>query len=123
MERSDFVVVAAALNDDTKFIVSRERIATMKSNAILVNIGRGQLVDQDALVEALKEKRIRGAGLDVMTPEPLPLDHPLMSLDNVLLLPHIGTTTYETEEEMAMMTVQNILAAVDGRSMPNEVVF
>lgn len=122
MERSDFVVVAAALNDDTKFIVNRERIATMKANAILVNIGRGQLVDQDALVEALKEKRIRGAGLDVMTPEPLPLDHPLMSLDNVLLLPHIGTTTYETEEEMAIMTVQNILAVVDGRPMPNEVI-
>lgn len=122
MERSDFVVVAAALNDDTKFIVNRERIATMKANAILVNIGRGQLVDQDALVEALKEKRIRGAGLDVMTPEPLPLDHPLMSLDNVLLLPHIGTNTYETEEDMAMMTVQNILAVADGRPMPNEVV-
>lgn len=122
MERSDFVVVAAALNDDTKFIVNRERIATMKANAILVNIGRGQLVDQDALVEALKEKRIRGAGLDVMTPEPLPLDHPLMSLDNVLLLPHIGTNAYETEEDMAMMTVQNILAVADGRPMPNEVV-
>lgn len=123
MERSDFVVVAAALNEDTKFIVSRERIATMKSNAILVNIGRGQLVDQDALVEALREKRIRGAGLDVMTPEPLPLDHPLMGLDNVLLLPHIGTSTFEMEEEMAMMTTQNILAVLDGCPMPNEVVF
>ncbi|XP_060873066.1 glyoxylate reductase/hydroxypyruvate reductase-like [Metopolophium dirhodum] len=123
MERSDFVVVAVALNEDTKFIVSRERIAAMKSNAILVNIGRGQLIDQDALVEALREKRIRGAGLDVMTPEPLPLDHPLMGLDNVLLLPHIGTSTFEIEEEMAMMTTQNILAVLDGCPMPNEVVF
>uniref|UniRef100_A0A2S2NTP1 Glyoxylate reductase/hydroxypyruvate reductase n=1 Tax=Schizaphis graminum TaxID=13262 RepID=A0A2S2NTP1_SCHGA len=123
MERSDFVVVATALNDETKFIVNRERIATMKSNAILVNIGRGQLIDQDALVEALKEKRIRGAGLDVMTPEPLPLDHPLMGLDNVLLLPHIGTSTLELEEEMAVMTAQNILAVLDGCPMPNEVVF
>ncbi|KAF0714838.1 glyoxylate reductase/hydroxypyruvate reductase-like [Aphis craccivora] len=85
-------------------------------------MGINKLVDQDALVEALKEKRIRGAGLDVMTPEPLPLDHPLTSLDNVLLLPHIGTNTYETEEEMAMITVQNILAVVDGRPMPNEVI-
>ncbi|XP_026816291.1 glyoxylate reductase/hydroxypyruvate reductase-like isoform X2 [Rhopalosiphum maidis] len=123
MERSDFVVVAAALNDETKFIVNRERIATMKSNAILVNISRGQLIDQDALVEALKEKRIRGAGLDVMTPEPLPLDHPLIGLDNVLLLPHIGTSTLELEEEMAVMTAQNILAVLDGCPMPNEVVF
>ncbi|XP_001950021.4 glyoxylate reductase/hydroxypyruvate reductase [Acyrthosiphon pisum] len=112
MERSDFVVVAAALNEDTKFIVSRERIATMKSNAILVNIGRGQLVDQDALVEALREKRIRGAGLDVMTPEPLPLDHPLMGLDNFLLLPHIGTSTFEMEEEMAMMTTLEYIGCV-----------
>lgn len=123
MERSDFVVVAAALNEETKFIVSRERIATMKSNAILVNIGRGQLVDQDALVEALREKRIRGAGLDVMTPEPLPLNHPLNGLDNVLLLPHIGTSTSEMEEEMAVMTAQNILAVLDGSPMPNEVIF
>lgn len=123
MERSDFVVIAAALNEETKFIVNRERIATMKSNAILVNIGRGQLVDQDALVEALREKKIRGAGLDVMTPEPLPLDHPLMGLDNVLLLPHIGTATFETEEEMAVMTTQNILAVLDGCPMPNEVIF
>ncbi|XP_015367806.1 PREDICTED: glyoxylate reductase/hydroxypyruvate reductase-like isoform X1 [Diuraphis noxia] len=123
MERSDFVVVASALNEDTKFIVNRERIATMKSNAILVNIGRGELVDQDALVEALREKRIRGAGLDVMTPEPLPLNHPLVGLDNVLLLPHIGTSTFETEEEMAVMTSQNILAVLDGCSMPHEVFF
>lgn len=123
MKSSDFVVVAAALNDETKFIVNSKRIATMKSSAILVNIGRGQLIDQDALVKALQEKRIRGAGLDVMTPEPLPLDHPLMSLDNVFLLPHVGSSTDETEEEMAVMTAQNILAVLDGNPMPNEVIF
>lgn len=123
MKNSDFVVITAALNDETKFIVNKERIAYMKPNAILVNIGRGELVDQDALIKALVEKKIRGAGLDVMTPEPLPLDHPLMGLDNVLLLPHIGSSTDETELEMAMMTAQNILAVLDNNPMPNEVIF
>ncbi|XP_025414561.1 glyoxylate reductase/hydroxypyruvate reductase-like isoform X2 [Sipha flava] len=122
VKSSDFIVVAMALNEDTKFIVNRDRIASMKPNAILVNVGRGELIDQDALVEALQEKRIRGAGLDVMTPEPLPLDHPLMTMDNVLLLPHIGSSTLETEDEMAMLTAQNILAVLDGKPMPCEVI-
>eukprot|EP00102_Acyrthosiphon_pisum_P017076 XP_008188300.1 PREDICTED: glyoxylate reductase/hydroxypyruvate reductase-like [Acyrthosiphon pisum] len=124
MERNDFVLVAAALERKTKFIVSGKRNRPHEVQMpYWWNTGPGQLVDQDALVEALREKRIRGAGLDVMTPEPLPLDHPLMGLDNVLLLPHIGTSTFEMEEEMAMMTTQNILAVLDGCPMPNEVVF
>ncbi|VVC30904.1 D-isomer specific 2-hydroxyacid dehydrogenase, NAD-binding domain conserved site,D-isomer specific 2- [Cinara cedri] len=121
-KNNDFIVVAASLNEDTKFIVSREWFATMKPNAILVNIGRGQLIDQGALVEALQEKKIRGAGLDVMTPEPLPLDHPMINLDNVLLLPHVGSSTYETVEKMAMLTAENILAVLNGDPMPAEVV-
>jgi len=105
VEQSDFIILSIALNEDTKFIINKERIAKMKSHVVLVNIGRGgkahykhahhnfrsvllifefsALIDQDALIEALQENRIGGAGLDVMTPEPLPLDSPLMKMDNV----------------------------------------
>jgi len=104
VEQSDFIILAIAMNDDTKFIINEKRIAKMKSHAVLVNIGRGGkahfkhylkpvfccycirfsgLIDQDALIKALKENKIGAAGLDVMTPEPLPLDSPLMKMDNV----------------------------------------
>ncbi|XP_060870334.1 glyoxylate reductase/hydroxypyruvate reductase-like [Metopolophium dirhodum] len=121
VEQSDFIILSIALNEDTKFIINRERIAKMKSHAVLVNIGRGGLIDQDALIEALQENRIGGAGLDVMTPEPLPLDSPLMKMDNVVLLPHIGSASIETRTEMAILTAKNIIAVLDNTAMPNEV--
>jgi len=121
VEQSDFIILAIALNNDTKFIINKERISKMKSHAVLVNIGRGGLVDQDELIKALQEHRIGGAGLDVMTPEPLPMDNPLMKLDNVVLLPHIGTATIETRTEMAVLTAKNIIAVLDNSPMPNEV--
>ncbi|XP_050443256.1 glyoxylate reductase/hydroxypyruvate reductase-like [Adelges cooleyi] len=121
VKRSDYIIIAIALNKDTEFIMNRDRIFSMKPTAVLVNIGRGKLVDQDALTEALQQKRIRGAGLDVMTPEPLPLDDPLMKLDNCFLLPHIGSSTFETEASMAVLTAKNILAVLDNTRMPNEV--
>ncbi|XP_025414551.1 glyoxylate reductase/hydroxypyruvate reductase-like [Sipha flava] len=121
VEKSDFIILAIALNEDTKFIINGERLAKMKSHAILVNIGRGGLIDQDELIKALQEKRIGGAGLDVMTPEPLPLDNPLMKMDNVVLLPHIGSASIETRIEMALITANNIIAVLDNKPMPNEV--
>lgn len=107
VEQSDFIILAISLNEDTKFIINKKRLAKMKSHAVLINIGRGGqthfkhithldgsnqifimysvlgLVDQDELIKALQENRIGGAGLDVMTPEPLPLDSPLMTMNNV----------------------------------------
>ncbi|XP_050443203.1 glyoxylate reductase/hydroxypyruvate reductase-like [Adelges cooleyi] len=118
---SDYIIITIALNKDTEFIMNRDRIFSMKPTALLVNVGRGKLVDQDALTEALQRKFIRGAGLDVMTPEPLPLDNPLMKLDNCLLLPHVGSSTVETEASMAILTAKNILAVLDNTPMPNEV--
>jgi len=123
VEQSDFIILSIALTKDTHFIINKERIAKMKSHAVLVNIGRGALVDQDELIKALQENRIGGAGLDVMTPEPLPLDNPLMKMNNVVLLPHIGSASIETRTEMAITTAKNIIAALDNTSMPNEVQF
>nr|XP_018909551.1 PREDICTED: glyoxylate reductase/hydroxypyruvate reductase-like [Bemisia tabaci] len=120
LKRSDFVIVSIALTPETKGIISRSKIALMKENAIFVNSGRGGLVDQDALVEALQQKRILAAGLDVMTPEPLPLDHPLMKLDNVVLLPHIGSASIKARGDMAQLAAENIIAVFKGTSMPAE---
>lgn len=121
VEQSDFIIVSVALNEDTKYIINRKRIAKMKSHAVLVNIGRGELIDQDALIEALRENRIGGVGLDVMTPEPLPLDNPLMKMTNVVLLPHIGSASIETRTEMAVVTAKNIIAVLDNSAMIKEV--
>ncbi|KAL5233704.1 hypothetical protein ACI65C_001114 [Semiaphis heraclei] len=121
VEQSDFIIISIALTEDTKFIINKERIAKMKSHAVLVNIGRGGLIDQDALIEALQENRIGGAGLDVMTPEPLPLDSPLIKMNNVVLLPHIGSATIETRREMAIIVAKNIIAVLDNSAMPYEV--
>ncbi|CAH1709468.1 unnamed protein product [Aphis gossypii] len=121
VEQSDFIIVSVALNEDTKYIINRKRIAKMKSHAVLVNIGRGELIDQDALIEALRENRIGGVGLDVMTPEPLPLDNPLIKMTNVVLLPHIGSSSIETRTEMAVVTAKNIIAVLDNSAMTKEV--
>ncbi|KAL7635553.1 UNVERIFIED_CONTAM: hypothetical protein RMT77_014622 [Armadillidium vulgare] len=83
LSRSDFLIVTAALNEETKGCFSRDAFSKMKKNAVFVNTSRGGLVDQDALIDALKSGQIQAAGLDVMTPEPLPLDHPLINTPNL----------------------------------------
>lgn len=120
IEQSDFIILSIALNEETKFIINEDRISKMKSHTILINIGRGGLIDQDALIKALQENRIGGAGLDVMTPEPLPQDNPLTKMDNVVLLPHIGSAAIETRIEMAQLTARNIIAVLDNTPMPKE---
>jgi glyoxylate reductase len=93
----------------------------MKSSAIIVNTARGGVLDQDALVEALHSGAIGGAALDVMEPEPLPLDHPLYTLPSVVLTPHIGSASHRTRERMASMAAANILAVLRGDAPPNPV--
>ncbi|MEX2355978.1 MAG: NAD(P)-dependent oxidoreductase [Thermaerobacterales bacterium] len=90
---SDFVVVAVPQTDETEGLIDAAALAAMSEDAYLINICRGAVVDEGALVKALRERRIRGAGLDVFVYEPLPADHPLTRLDNVLLAPHIGGGT------------------------------
>ncbi|XP_059608874.1 glyoxylate reductase/hydroxypyruvate reductase isoform X2 [Phlebotomus argentipes] len=119
--RSDFVIILCALTNDTHHIIDAEALAKMKSTAILINTSRGGCVDQEALCEALQSGRIRAAGLDVTTPEPLPLDSPLLALKNVVLLPHIGSADITTRQEMSRITACNILAGLKGVKMISEV--
>lgn len=117
LTKSDYVIVCCGLTPETKHIIDAKALNLMKNTAILINTSRGGCVDQDALYEALKSRRIGAAGLDVMTPEPLPLDSPLLSLDNVVLLPHIGSADIKTRIEMSRITGCNILSALKGESM------
>lgn len=119
--KSDFIIVCCALTPETKEVFNASAFEKMKPNAIFINTARGGVVDQPALCAALKERRILGAGLDVTTPEPLPLDEPLLKLDNVVILPHIGSADVNTRTEMSRITALNILAALKGEKMIAEV--
>ncbi|XP_068153260.1 glyoxylate reductase/hydroxypyruvate reductase isoform X1 [Drosophila tropicalis] len=121
LRESDFIIVCCALTPETKEVFGTEAFAQMKPNCIFINTARGGVVDQKALYEALKTKRIQAAGLDVTTPEPLPLTDPLLQLNNVVILPHIGSADIETRKEMSRITARNILAALAGDKMEAEV--
>ena len=112
---SDIVTLHCPLDENTRHIINREALNLMKSSAILVNTGRGGLIDQDALYEALAEKRIAAAGLDVFDPEPLPAGHRLLSLENILPLPHIGSASIAAREGMAVLAAKNLLAVLEGK--------
>ncbi|XP_063985558.1 glyoxylate reductase/hydroxypyruvate reductase-like isoform X2 [Diachasmimorpha longicaudata] len=112
---SDFVIVTVALTSDTREMFDKSAFGKMKKTAIFVNVSRGEIVNQPALIDALKSGTIRAAGLDVMTPEPIPLDHELLKLDNCVLVPHIGSAALETREKMSIMTAENILAVLEGK--------
>uniref|UniRef100_A0A1B6GR01 Glyoxylate reductase/hydroxypyruvate reductase n=2 Tax=Cuerna arida TaxID=1464854 RepID=A0A1B6GR01_9HEMI len=113
LRESDFVIIACALNNETKHLMNKEAFQKMKPTSILINISRGDIVNQDDLVEALQNNVIWGAGLDVMTPEPLPPDHPLTKLPNCVLSPHLGTQTDAVTWKMAELTARNIYNALN----------
>ena len=115
--RCDIVSLHTALTPDTLQIASRERLASMRSGATLINTGRGALVDEEALIEALSGGRLR-AGLDVFESEPLPADHPLFSLDNAVLLPHVGSATFSTRMAMVTRALENLRAGMAGQPLP-----
>nr|XP_020490377.1 uncharacterized protein LOC109984530 isoform X1 [Labrus bergylta]XP_020490379.1 uncharacterized protein LOC109984530 isoform X1 [Labrus bergylta]XP_029133352.1 uncharacterized protein LOC109984530 isoform X1 [Labrus bergylta] len=121
LHESDFVVLSVNLTPETTSLISHRELSLMKPTATLVNISRGLVVDQDALVKALQSGTICAAALDVTHPEPLPRDHPLLHLPNVLITPHVGTNTHNTTRKMVQRMVDNAVAAVNGRSIPNEV--
>lgn len=122
LAESDFISVSCALTPDTKEMFNEVAFKKMKRTAVFVNTSRGGVVDQDALVKALQEKTIWGAGLDVMTPEPLPLDNPLFKLKNCVILPHIGSASIETRNEMAVLCAKNIVAALEGKPLLTELI-
>jgi glyoxylate reductase len=115
--RCDIVSLHTALTPDTLRIASRKRLASMRSGATLINTGRGALVDEEALIEALSSGRLR-AGLDVFESEPLPADHPLFSLDNAVLLPHVGSATFSTRMAMVTRALENLRAGMSGQPLP-----
>ncbi|KAK2903040.1 hypothetical protein QQF64_010074 [Cirrhinus molitorella] len=121
LQRSDFVMVVVNLSPETHKLIGAKEFAMMKPNSTLINISRGLVVDQDALVDALQKKMIRAAALDVTYPEPLPRDHPLLSFPNVIVLPHVGTHTVETSQIMVERMVTNALAAITGGQLPDEI--
>ncbi len=119
LRRSDFVTVHCPYTSATHHLIDAAALAQMKPAAILVNTVRGGVVDQEALVTALAAGQIAGAGLDVTTPEPLPPNHPLLALPNVIVLPHIGSASLPTRLRMAGMAVDNLLAGLNGELLPH----
>ncbi|HEU5321035.1 MAG TPA: D-glycerate dehydrogenase [Methylomirabilota bacterium] len=115
LRQSDYVSLHAALTPETRHIIGRRELALMKETAVLVNTGRGPLLDQAALYETLKAGRIAGAALDVTDPEPPPPDDPLLALENVVIAPHIASASLETRSRMAMLAAENLLTALAGR--------
>lgn len=121
LARADAVTLHLPLLPETHHLIDDAALHAMHPGAVLINTARGPIVDQAALIRALHEGRIAGAGLDVTDPEPLAPDDPLFSAPNVLVLPHIGSATHAARGRMADLAVDNLLAALDGKPMPNPV--
>lgn len=117
LRESDYVVMLAPATAETHRMIGAREFALMKPSAVFINTSRGSNVDEDALLAALKERRIWGAGLDVFGREPIGADHPLLSMENVVALPHIGSATLDTRMEMAELTAQNILRGLRGERL------
>ncbi|KAM8941649.1 glyoxylate reductase/hydroxypyruvate reductase isoform 2-T2 [Lycaon pictus] len=117
---SDFIIVACSLTPATKGLCNKDFFQQMKTTAVFINISRGDVVNQDDLYEALASGQIAAAGLDVTTPEPLPTNHPLLTLKNCVILPHIGSATYGTRNTMSLLAANNLLAGLRGEPMPSE---
>lgn len=115
----DFLCITLPMTEQTYHMIGREQLAKMKSSAILINAGRGPVVDEQALVAALQDGTIHAAGLDVFEQEPLPVDSPLLKLPNVVAVPHIGSATHETRYNMAACAVDNLIAALTGTVTEN----
>lgn len=121
LAESDFVALNCPLTSETTNLISTAQFATMKRSAILVNMARGGVVDTDALYEALSTGRICGAGIDVTQPEPLPRNHPLLRLQNLVITPHLGSASDRTRRRMIEMTIDNLRAGLVGLPLPNRV--
>ena len=119
LAESDFVSIHTPLNAQTRSLFSTAAFERMKPTAILINTARGPVIDQAALHHALKTRRIAFAAIDVTDPEPLPLDSPLLELDNLLITPHIASASTATRQKMATMAAANLLAGLLDQPLPN----
>jgi glyoxylate reductase len=118
LQESDYVSLHVSLTEETRGLIDAGALAQMKPTAILINTSRGPVVDPDALYQALKSGQIAGAALDVTDPEPLPGDHRLLELPNLIVVPHIASATVTSRTRMAMMAVENLLAGLRGERLP-----
>lgn len=119
LARSDFISLHTFLSKETYHLIGREQLQKMKPTVILVNTSRGPVVDPAALAWALENNIIAGAALDVTEPEPIPRDSPLLKLENIIICPHIASASKATRLRMAQMAVDNLLAGLEGRDLPN----
>ena len=119
LQEADFICLTLPLTAQTEGLIGAEQFALMRPESIFINISRGKVVDEAAMIHALQQGQIRGAGLDVFEREPLDPTSPLLQLDNVVATPHIGSATYETREAMARCAVDNLLAALAGERPAN----
>nr|MDP9495887.1 D-glycerate dehydrogenase [Actinomycetota bacterium] len=120
LAQADLVVLCAPLTPETRHLIGSTELESMKNTAHLINIARGGLVDTEALVDALQRGVIGGAALDVTDPEPLPVGHPLLALENCLIVPHIGSASIKARRGMARLAVDNLIAGLAGGPMPAE---
>lgn len=115
LKQCDYIVLLTPLTEESKHMIGKEQFSWMKKDAIFINASRGGTIVERDLIEALQQGLIRGAGLDVFEQEPLPKDHPLLMLSNVVLSPHIGSATNETREDMAKLAATNLVNALHGQ--------
>ena len=118
LEQSDFVTLNCPLTEETHGLIGSREIGRMKPTAVLVNAARGPVWDQEAVLEALRAERLHAAATDVTDPEPLPRDHPLLAQENLVIFPHLGSATRQTRDAMSSMSVDNLVAGLEGREVP-----
>lgn len=121
LQQSDFIILSASGHKENYHLMGQEQFSAMKKSAVFINVSRGFLVNQDAMIDALKCNRIAHAGLDVTDPEPLPRDHPLLSLSNVTLTPHCGGAVLAVRQEQCRITIENILASIQGKALIHQI--
>lgn len=121
LARSDFITLHTNLTPETHHLIGKKQLEKMKKTAVLVNTSRGPIVDNMALYDALHSGRISYAALDVTEPEPIPADHPLLTLDNVIVVPHIASASVATRTKMGVMAADNLIAGLKGEMPPNPV--
>ena len=118
LKESDFISLHAYLSAETRGLIGADQFNLMKPTAVFINTARGAMVDHQALTRALQSGKLAAAALDVFDPEPIPRDHPLLKLPQVIITPHIGSASTRTRQHMAMMTVENIEAGLSGKPLP-----
>lgn len=123
LEQSDFVVLMTPLTDETYHLIGAKEFKRMKNSAIFINVSRGQTVDEKALIQALQNEEIYGAGLDVFEQEPVEFDNPLLKMDNVVTVPHIGSSTKNTRDAMNMRAAKNLVRALMNNGAYDKVPF